>query len=386
LQSDPRDVDPGRCDAVPRVWLVLGEKRGDNAQIVNLARAVGWDYEERHVAMRPRWVEGKPRVRPTLDHVDRERSDALEPPWPDLVITAGRRLSSVALWIAEASEAAGRRTRLVLIGKPRRLASAFDLVVAARHYVVPPAPNVATHGLPLMQVDAGTLEAAAAHWRPRLAALPRPLTALMVGGPTGGLRFDLVTARDLFEKACASVAESGGSLYVTTSRRTPAEVTHMLREACRDHAQLYVYDPEAPASENPYHALLALADRFVVTTDSASMMVEVARLGRPLAIHPLESRIGPLERALATLGLLRPLSPRRDPQPGGGLRARLMLRLGWPIHSRDLSAIPRWLVEQGRACWLGDAWIDPEPFVDDEVERIAERIRALVRPAGHAAP
>ena len=47
---------------------------------------------------------------------------------PDLVITAGRRLSCVALWIKQAS---GGRTRIVLIGKPRGGAPEFDLVVAA---------------------------------------------------------------------------------------------------------------------------------------------------------------------------------------------------------------------------------------------------------------
>ena len=55
---------------------------------------------------------------------------------------------------------------------------------------------------------------------------------------------------------------------------------------------------------NPYHALLGLADRFVVTGDSVSMMVEVARLGKPLAIFAL-----PEERRLlrwrGTLGGLR---------------------------------------------------------------------------------
>ena len=49
-----------------------------------------------------------------------------------------------------------------------------------------------------------------------------------------------------------------------------------------------------PPIENPYQGLLALADHFVVTTDSLSMMVEVARLGRPLSLFAL---------GLAVLGL-----------------------------------------------------------------------------------
>lgn len=369
-----------RPGARPRVWLLLGEKRGDNAQIVNLAAAVGWDYEIRNVFVKSEWVTGKPRVKPRLDHIDLSRSDPIEGPWPDLVITAGRRLSCVALWIERAS---GGRTRLVMVGKPRRMFDEFDLIVVARHYAMSPAPNVAFHDLPLMQVDPVVLDTAKSVWRSRLDEMPKPLTALMVGGPTGGLRFDLDTARDLFEKTLSSVAESGGSLYITTSRRTPPDIVEMLRAECPPNARLFVFDPEASASDNPYHGLLGLADRFVVTTDSASMMVEVARLARALAIYPLESETGAFERALLALGLVRPLSPRTDPQPGGGFRARMLYRMGRPVHSRDLSAIPRLLVAKGLASWLGDPWVEPAVFADAELEHIATRIRALVEaPAG----
>jgi mitochondrial fission protein ELM1 len=359
----------------PRIWLVLGEKPGDNAQIINLAKAVGWPCEEKKIFVQPQWVIGKPRVRPTLDHIDLARSDSLEGPWPDLVITAGRRLSCVGFWIKRAS---GGKTRLVMIGRPRRLHDSVDLIVVATHYVMRSAPNVVYHDLPLMHVDPHDLDAASAAWRSRLEALPRPLTALMVGGPTGGLRFDLEMARELFEKTLASVNASRGSLYITTSRRTPPDVAAMLRRECPDTARLYAFDAEAPASENPYHALLALADRFVVTTDSASMMVEVARLGRPLSIFPLESEIGSFEALLMSLGIVRPLSPRTDAIPAGGLRARTMYRLGIPTHARDLSAIPRLLVDKGMANWLGDDWVSPAEFVDNELHQIADRIRQLL--------
>jgi mitochondrial fission protein ELM1 len=369
-------VDQDETSGRPRVWLVIGEKRGDNAQIVNLAEAVGWEYEVKTIVVKPQWAIKKPKVRPTLDHIDLERSDSLEAPWPDLVITAGRRLSCVGFWIKRAS--AGK-ARLVMIGKPRRLLDSVDLIVAASHYALKPGPNVVRHDLPLMHADQRMLESAAALWQSRLAENSRPLTALMVGGPTGGLRFDLETAHDLFEKTIESVEESGGSLYITTSRRTPSDVVEMLRRECPEKARLFEFDSEAPPSENPYHALLALADRFIVTTDSISMMVEVARLGRSLAIYPLESETGGFERGLTALGLLRPLSPRQDSIPGGGLWARTMYRLGRPDYNRDLSAIPRLLVEKGRAGWLGDVWIDSSPYVDDELEAVAERIRSLVR-------
>jgi len=358
-----------------RVWLVEGEKLGDNAQVYALMDELGWAFEEKKIFMKPEWVVGKPRVRPTLDHVDLGRSHTLEGPWPDLVITSGRRLSCVGLWIKRAS---GRRTKLVLLGKPRRMVEEFDLAVVATHFLVPDVPNVLRHDLPLMRVDPARIEEAAGRWRDELDSMARPITALLVGGPTGALHFDLTVARDLLAKTLAEVEASGGSLYVTTSPRTTPEVIELIQEEVPPGMRVFVFDPESGSGENPYHALLGLADRFVVTSDSVSMMVEVARLDVSLAIYPLAVEVGRPERWLTRLGWLRSLSPRRDPQLAGGLRARLMSRIGWPIHSRDLSAIPRRLVESGRASWLGDPPVPARPWPDDEIGTIADHVRELV--------
>ena len=66
-------------------------------------------------------------------------------------------------------------------------------------------------------------------------------------------------------------------------------------------ALLYRWDP-ATTGENPYLGLLAHADRFVVTGDSISMMVEVASLGKPLAIFALPVGNGLADRLRAALG------------------------------------------------------------------------------------
>ncbi len=360
----------------PRVWLLLGEKRGDNAQVVNLARALGWAYEEKNFFVKPRWAVRKPRIRPRLDHLDLERSDPLEEPWPDLVILSGRRLASLGLWIKRAS---GGHTRLVLIGRPRGADGAIDLAVAPAHYVLPESPHVVRHDLPLMQVEPAILAQAARALEPRVADMARPLTVLLVGGTTGsGLRFDRAIAAELLEQTLAHVAASGGSLFAVTSRRTPRDVVELLERELSGSARLYVFDPDSPEGDNPYHGLLGLADHFVVTTDSSSMMVEVARLGKPLSLFALPCRTGRLEAFLERIGFIAPLSPREDPIPAGGAWTRLLDRLGRPRHTRDLSALPRRLVERGLAVWLGDPPLPPAPYEDEELARIAERVRSLL--------
>jgi mitochondrial fission protein ELM1 len=341
--SDPHAV-AGQTVA-PRTWLLLGEKPGDNAQARLLAEALGWPVEWRTLRMRPEWVLGKPPVRPSLAHVDRERSDPLAPPWPDLVVTVGRRLSSAALWVKQAS---GGATKLVLIGKPRRRLRRFDLVVAPAQYRVRARPNVVRIGLPWVRVDAAAVRADADAWRARLAPLPRPLLALLVGGPTKAVRFDAAVARALAARAAADAARAGGSLYVCASRRTPPALLEALAAAVPAGTPLYRWRPDDP--DNPYLALLGLADRFAVTADSVTMMLEVARLGRPLAIAPLPAR-----------------------------------RAWWRAltRSRDLDAVGRELVARGLAVELGAPWRAPAAPLDDELAAVAARVRALLGlPAG----
>src|SRR6185436_9461478 len=99
---------------------------GDNIQVRTIGDALPWPCEERRLVVRPRYRLGKPFVRASLHHVDPARSDRLDPPWPDLLITSGRRMLNVALWIKKRS---GGRTRIVIVGRPRRYLGRCDLVV-----------------------------------------------------------------------------------------------------------------------------------------------------------------------------------------------------------------------------------------------------------------
>jgi hypothetical protein len=228
--------------------------------------------------------------------------------------------------------------------------------------------------LPLMRLDEPAVAHAASAWRQRCADLPRPLTALLVGGPTKPYRFDEAVARRLLDQALDVVRRDGGSLYVTTSRRTPAAVVRALEAGLPAGARLYRWDS---GGDNPYHALLGLADRFVVTGDSISMMVEVARLGKPLAIFALPEGKGAL-RPRSALG--RRLAALEEGPAAAVLRpvADLLFRLRIAKYARDLSEVHRRLYASALAVPLGAPFRPPGPRVPDDLARAVERVRALM--------
>ncbi len=371
-------MEAARRDAAPRepgrVWLVMGDKRGDNAQIDILVESLGWHCERKELAMRPPFDKAKPRYRASLAHLDLARSDRLEPPWPDLILTVGRRPSMAALWVAEQS--AGR-TRIVLLGKPSGLLQRFDLVILSSEVQIPAYPNVLKIGLPLMRVRRREVELAAEAWRTRLADLPRPLVGVLVGGPTHPFVYDRSVVARLVALA-RDIVREGGTPYFTTSRRTPPAVVEALRAELPRETRLFAWT--ADASDNPYTALLGLADEFVVTGDSLSMIVEVVRLGKPLALFPLPvGWWGALDQRRRSLARWLFAAPTGG--AGETLRAalgRTVHRCGLLSHTRDFTAIHDFLLERGLASVVGAGFPTSSAGVPDDLPAAVARVRALV--------
>jgi mitochondrial fission protein ELM1 len=365
---------PGR-DATPRIWLIVGDRLGDNAQVETLVAGLGLPVERKYVKVVDPWVKGKPKVVPSLHHLDLSASDTLAPPWPDLVITVGRRLTLVALWIREQS---GGQTKIALVGKPSCSTDPFALIVVGGEVQIPPGPNVHRTALPLLRVDEAEVARAADEWRERLADLPRPLVGILVGGPTNPFAFTPRVERDLVELARDVVEKQGGTPYVTTSPRTPPRTVGVLKDSLPEGARFFEWRRGAP--DNPYRALLGLADGFVVTGDSISMLVEVAKLGKPLAIYPLPyawlHKLDRLRRSGA-----RWLYREGDASSAGGLR-RALLKIGGALHllprTRDFTAVHELLIDRGLAVPAGSPLRPSSGDVPNDLPAVVARVRALV--------
>lgn len=356
------------------IWLILSEKTGDNAQLLALAKALPWPCLIKHVAVKEPFVFGKPRVSASLHHVDPQRSDVLEPPWPDLVITVGRRMSMAALWIKAQSEG---RTRLVLIGPPKGLAARFDLVVVSEQYKRMHRSNVMRITYPLQYADVSATPSEIAAFREEFGELPYPLIAVLVGGSTKAVRFDAGVAARLASDITQLAQRERGTLFVTTSRRTPPGIVDVLKRELPAEAILYRWTPDA--ARNPYRALLRCADRFVVTSDSLSMLMEIARLGRPLSIYPL-----PASSWLGRWGLPTVHDMAGEPEKRTSFIVSALDKLAQGTaalgRQRDLTAVSQRLVQDGFAVWVGERFLLDARHPPDELARVVARITALLEP------
>lgn len=187
----------------------------------------------------------------------------------------------------------------MLLGRPKGTRfDALDLIVPMPQDRVPDAPNVLPLTMPLADSSLGRQARAGSGSAP-WGALPRPWTALLIGGATGHHHFDVTAAATLGRDASATARAHGGSLLVTTSRRTGAAATQALRAALSvpHHFHAYV----AGDAPNPLPVWLKQADDFIVTSDSASMLAEAWRSGRPVqvAVIPPKPGLRPLLKRTA---------------------------------------------------------------------------------------
>jgi len=316
----------------PHLLLLQEGRRGDDAQLRALAGALGWKREVVHLR--------RSLIRVALDRVTaalglpgaRDVARRVGPPWPDAVFVVGGRSIGAARHIRRRS---GGRTRVVAVGRPWAALRHFDLVVTTPQYKLPAAGNVLHNRLPLNALDMDTLAAAAAEWRPRVAALPAPYVTVLLGGDSGSHRFDAATARRLAARADAHARAVGGSVLACASPRTPAEACEAFAAALTAPARVQRWQPEGAA--NPFSGFVGLADRLLVTGESASMLAEALSTGKPVETVAL-----PMRRRAALLTRTVPDGLRRLGLAGPCARLSAALaRRGLWVPAREMARVHR---------------------------------------------
>lgn len=258
------------------VCVITDGAAGNERQALALAQALRLTPVVHRIALRApwRWI-GPAQTRGVRFALPRRQWRALSRPWPALAIGCGRHAAVVTRALREAS---GGATYAVQILDPRIDPAHFDLVIAPRHDRLD-APNVIQTMGSLHPID-DTRLAAARDAFPLFAKLEQPRTVLLVGGPRRGLELDMAWMTTLIETIERWHARDGGSVLISTSRRTPTEWRERLRGAFR-HGCTCFWGGDADGA-NPYAGYLAYADRIVVTPDSVNMLSEACATGVPV--------------------------------------------------------------------------------------------------------
>ena len=246
-------------------WTLTTGEEGMRTQARGLATAVADVVVEQTLRRGPLdWLPG--------------RQAPFAPPWPDILISCGRR----SVWASRAiRKAAQGRTVTVHIQDPKVSAKHFDLVVAMAHDRIAAGGNVTKVETALHDLTPQKLAIAVAAWRDRLKL---PFVGVLVGGDTARGQFSPEDQNRLISGLMRLRRDGGTALAITGSRRTPPAFLHRLRETFTGDPAVFVWDGQG---DKPYLGILGLADALVVTGDSVSMISEALAAGAPVEVLDL---------------------------------------------------------------------------------------------------
>lgn len=226
----------------------------------------------------PNWIKGR-----SLIGVDVENSDSLDGPYPDIILSTSRRTVATARFLRKKS---GNKSKIVQLMYPSGGVGIKDmeLVVVPSHeretkqsfpqaLVVTGAPN---------QIFPDELDKMKQQWEPVFKDLPKPWTAVIIGGAIKGKPWPLDNVEELADCLKHLHNSLGGSLFITTSRRTGKEAEDILMQKLKG-IPMYTY-LWGEKKDNPIMGFYACSDKIVVTADSVSMCSEACATAKPVLL------------------------------------------------------------------------------------------------------
>jgi mitochondrial fission protein ELM1 len=312
-----------------KVIALLDNRAGNNTQVLGVAEKLGLSFEiirlkYNALARLPSVVLGASgrhlaaNTRRQIKHITHPQSmDSSVHPL--IVISAGRRAALAARYIKKKIPNAF----LCSLMKPDAALDAFDLIALPEHDRVedkkmigwedeqirkketaepqPPSntqqPTTNNYLYTLTSphpLTTAILENERKKWLSLFEGKPKPWIAAMVGGTSKHAIFTTGNFMHLAQELAHVRNATGGTLFVTTSRRTSAVGEQCLKQYLFSEDVFFSYaEGQARGLTNPYFGFLACADVLIVTGDSIAMCSEAVYTGKPTYIFSSDKTYTP---------------------------------------------------------------------------------------------
>lgn len=268
--------------------LILADNRiGTYSQAIALAEAIGFPYRVINLqygffAKLPNFLLSDSILR--LTKSSREAINSINQ-LPKLVISSGRRSAPIALYLKKKSR---NLVKLVQIMKPELGLSLFDFVVLPTHDRVKKAIGsnvIATIGA-MNRVNEKLLDEERQKFSTDFEFYEKPVIAMMIGGDSSRTKFEKESVEKLVLQVSQIAKNMKASLIILTSRRTGEKLTLAIKNAAKSANlnDLRLLCWLKIKDKNPYLAIIGLADYFVISGDSVSMISDCCSTGKPLYI------------------------------------------------------------------------------------------------------
>ena len=258
-----------------KIWGISNGSKGSDIQLEAISRALSHDVSYFHANLSFPWSAVAPYKIAELGVVGDKR---FKPPFPDMVIACGRRAVPAARYLKRRS--AGK-CFTVFLQNPIINPKVFDFVWAPAHDEVT-GDNVMTTILGPHGLTHESLKSEVASWQKRLSPsiVDGKIVGILIGGPNKYYDFDKLEMQNLASNLLM-LAQQGHRLIISLSSRSRDDYVNILRKTLAEH-DYYLWHGKG---DNPYKAILGIADHLIVTGDSVNMIGEACFPGVPVQVY-----------------------------------------------------------------------------------------------------
>ncbi len=259
-----------------KIWAITNGTQGADTQCRGISTYLPGNMDLFHVAPACPWRWFAP-FAPAMMNA---RTDSrFQNAWPDMVISVGRAPVPYARYIRKISKG---KSFCVHLQHPHISPKYFDFIWAPLHDKIE-GENIYKTLLSPHDIQAKDIKRAAQNLSFPTRKQGQSCAAILIGGPSNAYPFSITEMKQLAAKL-AQIAAQDIFCIITLSRRSPAAFAHLLREALTPF-DYYLWDG---TGDNPYPALLGVADYVLTTEDSVNMTGEACIAGKPVYVFPLK--------------------------------------------------------------------------------------------------
>ena len=267
----------------PLIWTLTDNRPGNNSQVLGVAQYINYPYKKIKVTYNNFFFLRSIFGNGSSIGFTKDTISLAEEPWPDLIISAGRRAAHFASWVKTRSKIS---TKLVSIMFPgRRIYNNFDILAIPKHdnifKVKHSSKIIRINGAPTYISDS-ILAQQKAQFSEIFDNFPKPLIAVLVGGDTKKYKYTLQDTYSFLNDISFLSKTSNGTFLLATSRRTSNMMQSILHEGIPNLGHSSIWGRE---NINHYLSYLALADEIIVTGDSITMCSEALSTKKPVYIY-----------------------------------------------------------------------------------------------------
>lgn len=270
-----------------KIWVLTDHRPGNNNQCLALAQELGLKYEiidvkHSFLSKLPNFI-----LSSSLFRISKKSRQELayrikSQGYPQLIIAAGRRLATTSLLLKTKSQ---NYSKIIQIMKPQLPISDFDLVILPKHDNVKNKEkgNIVFSIGALNAINEKNLQLEAKKFNKIFSKFKTHKIALILGGNSRGYKISDNSILKLANKINNFAKKNKFTLLIANSRRTNQKTSELLLQHLKCNFKFFDWQ-QYQGHNNPYKAILANSDQFILSSDSISMISECCSTSKAVFI------------------------------------------------------------------------------------------------------